>query len=179
MPHFINDTINIASLPKYEDLQLQKPHDKYWKIIVINLGIFLGILGVGATILMFFVKKPVPQPLLIVGLYILLTIILFVLFRLSFKNRGYAFRTHDVIYKSGIIVESTTIVPLNRIQHIELNEGIFSRMYHLGTLQIFSAGGQTGHIRISGIPIDEAKSIRDLLLRKLDLANHLPTENAE
>jgi len=78
-------------------------------------------------------------------------------------------RKHDVIYKNGIIAESTTIVPLNRIQHIELNEGIFSRAYKLGSLQLFTAGGQSGHIRISGIAIDEARSIRDLLLKKLDL----------
>lgn len=49
-------------------------------------------------------------------------------------------------------------------------------MYKLGSLQIFTAGGQTGHLHIAGIPIDVAKSIRDLLLKKLDLIENQSTE---
>ena len=105
-----------------------------------------------------------------------MAVLLFLLFRASFKKRGYAIRTKDVIYKSGIIAESTTIVPLNRIQHIELNEGLLSRIYKLGSLQIFTAGGQSGHLHIAGIPINEAKSIRDLLLNKLELIEKPTTE---
>lgn len=166
---FTNEAIDLDLLPKHEDIQLSRPHPDYWKIICINLLIFFGLLGIAIGILLFFVDEVKPNAKWIIPLYLALFAIFSLLFRASFKKRGYAIRTHDVIYKSGIIAESTTIVPLNRIQHIELNEGIFSRMYKLGSLQIFTAGGQTGHIHISGIAIDEAKSIRDLLLKKLDL----------
>jgi membrane protein YdbS with pleckstrin-like domain len=166
---FTNEVIDISSLPKYEEIALQHPHSDYWKIISINLSIFLSIIGIGAAILLIFIKEISAHMLVIISIYLVLAAILFLLYRASFKKRGYAIRTHDVIYKSGIIAESTTIVPLNRIQHIELNEGILSRAFHLGSLQLFTAGGQTGHIHISGIPIEEAKSIRDLLLKKLDL----------
>lgn len=179
MQLFTNDTIDIPALPKYEVVELHKPHSNYWKIIVINLLIFLGIIGIGAIVLTLTLVEYRAEAKFIIGIYSALTLILFLFFRLSFKNKGYAFRAHDVMYKSGIIVESTTIVPLNRIQHIELNQGVFSRMYQLGTLQIFTAGGQTGHIRISGIPIDEAKSLRDMILKKLDLIENQITKNAE
>jgi len=169
---FTNEVIDISSLPKYEEIALQHPHSNYWKIIYINLSIFLGLIGIGATILLIFINEIRTYTFLITAIYAALIAILFLLFRASFKKRGYAIRTHDVIYKSGIIAESTTIVPLNRIQHIELNEGILSRVFHLGSLQLFTAGGQTGHIHISGIPIEEAKNIRDLLLKKLDLTDH-------
>ncbi|KQM77102.1 hypothetical protein ASE74_17725 [Pedobacter sp. Leaf216] len=166
---FTNETIDLDQLPKYEEITLKKPHPDYWKIICINLLIFFGILGMGTTALLLLFKEIRPNAVWIIPAYIVLVVISFLLFRLSFKKRGYAMRKHDVIYKNGIIAESTTIVPLNRIQHIELNEGIFSRAYKLGSLQLFTAGGQSGHIRISGIAIDEARSIRDLLLKKLDL----------
>lgn len=176
MQSFTNETIDLDSLPKFEDIQLQKPHADYWKIICINLLIFLGIVGIGIVALIIFVEEISISAHLIIGIYLTLTLILFLLFRASFKKRGYAVRAHDVVYKSGIIAETTTIVPLNRIQHIELNEGILSRMYKLGSLQIFTAGGQTGHLHIAGIPIDVAKSIRDLLLKKLDLIENQFTE---
>jgi membrane protein YdbS with pleckstrin-like domain len=168
---FTNEVIDISSLPKYEEIALQHPHSDYWKIICINLSIFLGLIGIGAAMLLFFINEVRTHAFLITAIYLALAGILFLLFRVSFKKRGYAVRTHDVIYKSGIIAESTTIVPLNRIQHIELNEGILSRFFQLGSLQLFTAGGQTGHIHISGIPIEAAKNIRDLLLKKLDLTN--------
>ncbi|RQO69072.1 hypothetical protein DBR40_19035 [Pedobacter sp. KBW01] len=169
---FTNEVIDINSLPKYEEIELQHPHSNYWKIICINLSIFLSIIGIGAAVLLIFIKEISAYAFLIIAVYVALLAILFLLYRISFKKRGYAIRTHDVIYKSGIIAESTTIVPLNRIQHIELNEGILSRAFHLGSLQLFTAGGQTGHIHISGIPIEEAKNIRDLLLKKLDLIDN-------
>jgi len=172
---FTNEVINLDLLPKYENIQLSQPHRDYWKIICINLLIFFGLLGITMGILLFFVDEVKPNAKWIIPVYIILLTSFFLLFRVSFKKRGYAIRTHDVIYKSGIIAESTTIVPLNRIQHIELNEGLFSRIYQLGSLQLFTAGGQTGHIRISGIAIDEAKRIRDLLLNKLEQLEN-PTE---
>ncbi|GAA4201157.1 hypothetical protein GCM10022289_14130 [Pedobacter jeongneungensis] len=173
---FTNETVDLDHLPKYEEILLKQPHPDYWKIICINLSVFFGLMGIGLGSILFFVDEVRPNAIWIVPLYFTVVIIFFLLFRLSFKKRGYAVRTHDVIYKSGIIAESTTIVPLNRIQHIELNEGIFSRIYKLGSLQVFTAGGQSGHIHISGIAIEEAKSIRDLLLKKLDLLENPATE---
>ena len=166
---FTNETVDLDHLPKYEEISLKQPHSSYWKIICINLVIFFVLLGIGTAAILLFVDEIRPNAVWIVPLYFILALVFFLLFRLSFKKRGYAVRTHDVIYKSGIMAESTTIVPLNRIQHIELNEGIFSRIFKLGSLQLFTAGGQSGHIHISGIAIEEAKSIRDLLLKKLDL----------
>ena len=175
---FTNETIDLDRLPKYEEIALKQPHPNYWKIICINLLIFFGILGICVGAFLFFFEEIRPNAVWIIPVYFILVVISFLLYHLSFKKRGYAVRTHDVIYKSGIIAESTTIVPLNRIQHIELNEGIFARIYKLGSLQLFTAGGQSGHIHISGIAIDEARSIRDLLLKKLDLLEN-PTTGTE
>ena len=166
---FTNEAIDLDLLPKYEEISLNKPHSDYWKIICINLFICFIIVGIITGLGLTFVDEFKLHTISICIIYALFTSGLLLLFWLSFKKRGYAIRTRDVIYKSGIVAESTTIVPLNRIQHIELNEGIFSRMFKLGSLQIFTAGGQTGHLHIAGIPIEEAKSIRDLLLNKLDL----------
>jgi membrane protein YdbS with pleckstrin-like domain len=168
MLHFTNETIDLSNLPTYESVPLSKPHSNYWKVIVINLAIFLILLA-GALSALIISDSEVRENVLIIStLYLILAVFLFFIYRASFKKRGFALRDKDVIYKSGIIAETTTIVPLNRIQHVALNEGFFSRIFKLGKLQIYTAGGQSGHLMIAGIEIEKAKSMRDLLLRKLE-----------
>lgn len=173
---FTNEAIDIASLPKYEEISLTRPHADYWKIMCISFTLYFVFFSIIIALGAIYVADFNDIATITISGYLVFMVALFFILKISFKKRGYAIRTKDVIYKSGVIAESTTIVPLNRIQHIELNEGIFSRMYHLGTLQIFTAGGATGHLQISGIPIDEARSIRDLLLNKLDLLENQSTE---
>ncbi|MNR37605.1 Bacterial membrane flanked domain protein [compost metagenome] len=66
-----------------------------------------------------------------------------------------------------MIAETTIIVPLNRIQHVSLSEGVLSRMFALGTLQIYTAGGSSGEIKIAGIPIEQAKALKEALVQRL------------
>lgn len=169
MPEFTNEVIEIDSLPKYQSVNLTNPHPSYWKVMRINISIFIlfGALGLGLFI--FFNEKIRPYSIYLSIGFIVIAVLIFLLFRASFKKRGYALREKDIIYKSGIIAETTSIVPLNRIQHVALDEGLFSRMYKLATLQIYTAGGDSGHMHIAGIPIDRARSIKEALLKKLDL----------
>ncbi len=175
---FTNEPIAIDTLPKFEEVILKKPHADYLKIIWINLFIWIIFTGLPLILSLLFIDEVKPYFTSISIAYLIIVIIVCCLYHIGFNKRGYAVRTKDLIYKSGVIAESTTIIPLNRIQHIELNEGIFSRMFKLATLQIFTAGGQSGHLKVSGIPIDEAKSIRDLILQKLDLIGN-PSTNIE
>ncbi|QPH40830.1 PH domain-containing protein [Pedobacter endophyticus] len=173
---FTNEAIDIDALPKYEEILLNKPHRDYLKIIFIGFTIYFVVFGVAVGLGVTFIDELKPHALLIFLVYVGFMALLILLLVAGFKKRGYAIRTKDVIYKSGIIAESTTIVPLNRIQHIELNEGVFSRMFKVGTLQLFSAGGQSGHLNIAGIPIEQAKGIRDLLLKQLEGLDNQPTD---
>jgi membrane protein YdbS with pleckstrin-like domain len=174
MQQFTNEAIDTDQLPTYETVPLSKPHPSYWKVIIINLFIFLVLVGIALTVFIINVPEVNAQRYLIIGSYLVFAILLFAIYRASFKKRGYALREKDIIYKSGIIAETTTIVPLNRIQHVALDEGVFSRLFKLGKLQIYTAGGQSGHLMISGLEIEKAKNMKELLLRKL---NQIDTQN--
>lgn len=168
MDEFTNENIDLNKLPQYQEITLTAPHPNYWKVILINIFIFLFLTGAGLTVFLALNDEVKPQRLFIIGGYLIIAILIFVLYRASFKKRGFALREKDIVYKSGIIRETTTIVPLNRIQHVALDEGIFSRIFKLGKLQIFTAGGQSGHLHIGGIEVEKARSIKEMLLRKLD-----------
>lgn len=167
MQQFTNETIDINTLPKYEETKLTAPAPKYWSVMVLNLIIFTILSGGGLALLLLIDEDMRNNWLIFIGPFSLIIISLFILYRASFKRRGYALREKDVLYKSGVIAETTTIVPLNRIQHVALNEGFISRMFKLGTLHIYTAGGSSGEIRIAGIPIENAKAIKEVLMQQL------------
>ncbi len=167
MQAFTNSTIDLDTLPKYEEVPLTRLDPKYWRIIVINLIVFLAFIATGITLVIVFKNDLQTNWMLWGGLFIAFAAFLFLIYRASFKRRGFALREKDVLYKSGIIAETTTIVPLNRIQHVALNEGFLSRMFHLGSLQIYTAGGSSGEIKIAGVPIEQAKAIKETLVQRL------------
>ncbi len=167
MQPFTNETIDLNTLPKYEETPLTKPDRKYWKVIIINLSIFLLLMAVSLGLLTLFNESVQMNWMLWTALFIVFSVFLCLISRASFKRRGFALREKDVLYKSGIIAEKTTIIPLNRIQHVALNEGMFSRMFGLGTLQIYTASGSSGEIHIAGIEIEQAGAIREALVQRL------------
>lgn len=170
MPEFTNEVIAIDALPKYEQVKLNAPDPRYWKVIMINIGCIMGLSLVIFAFFLFIQEDIRRYSIWIAGGIFLFFLIIFFLYRLSFKKRGYALREKDILYKSGLIAEKTTIVPLNRIQHVALDEGLFSRIFGLATLQIHTAGGGTGHLHIAGVPVEQAKAIKEALLKRIELS---------
>lgn len=170
MIDFTNDKLDIGNLPKYEEVALNTVSKKYWNVVVINLIIFLLILATALTALLYFSPGSRPYIYVIIGGYLLLGIILFLLYKTDIDRRGYAVREKDILYRSGIIAVTTTIIPFSRIQHIALDEGLLSRMYNLGQLRIFTAGGSTGSLHIPGIEIEQARQIKEILMKQINLA---------
>lgn len=172
MQDFTNETIDLNQLPKYEEVILESPNKQYWNVIVINIALFFLICGVALLLLTLFNDDIKPYPLQIAVGFSIIVSLTFLLYSVSFKKRGYALREKDVIYKSGIIAETTTVVPLNRIQHVALDEGLFSRIFGLATLEIHTAGGSTGHMKIAGIPVEKAKIIKEALVKRIDILDN-------
>ncbi len=167
MENFINETIDTTQLPRFEEVQFSALHSSYWKVILINAVVFFSIMGIGLTLLLFF-----NQGLLVfllefsVAFFVFLSLAL-LLARISFKKKGFAFRTHDVLYKYGIIATNTIVIPYNRVQHVALHEGFISRYFGLAKIEIFTAGGSSSDIEIPGIEKEQAENIKQLLMGKI------------
>lgn len=168
MQDFTNETIDLNTLPNFEHTTLQPPHPNYWKVIAMNIIVTFLVIGSGLATFLFLNEDARPYTVYVTGCYIIILVLVLTIYYMSFKKRGYALREKDILYKSGVIAEKTTVVPLNRIQHVALDEGLFSRMVKLATLQIHTAGGATGHLHISGIPAEQARAIKDALLKQID-----------
>jgi len=165
---FVNNTIDTTALPKFEDVQLTPLHPSYIKVIGFNIALVFGIIAIAAGFAFYYLDELEPYKLAISGLYIFLVLITIVINVISFKTRGFAFREHDVIYRSGAISINTTIIPYNRVQHVAVHEGPISRWLDLATVEVFTAGGVGGDIKIPGLEKIHATAIKQLVVGKID-----------
>jgi uncharacterized protein len=85
---------------------------------------------------------------------------------LALPKRGYVLRDKDILFRQGLVWRSVTAVPFNRIQHVETSSGPFDRKFALATLQLFTAGGSGGDLKIDGLAVATAEQLRVYILRK-------------
>ncbi|MDO5972082.1 PH domain-containing protein [Flavivirga aquimarina] len=167
---FTNTQIDIETLPKVSDIALIPVEKSYIKIVLFNLCvIFISIIGTlfGLKFLKEDSKFDSIATTLIIGL-IVVFIVQFVVLVLGFKNRKYALREKDIIYTKGLLNFSTTILPFNRVQHVEISRSFLARKLNLATLEIYTAGESGSDLKIGGLPEDVAESINEYLTTMLD-----------
>ena len=85
----------------------------------------------------------------------------------SVPKMGYAVRDKDIVYKSGVFWHTVTAIPFNRIQHVEKSSTPLDRRFNIATLQLFTAGGSGGDLKIHGLPADTAEQLRVFILDKV------------
>lgn len=167
---FENPQIEINELPSTGALDFKKLDPRYLTIKIINHFIFFTFLGTG-LVLFAWLKDGFPfNPiyLIILGAWVLFYIVSLWYMVKAFRFKGYALRNQDIIYKNGWFWSSTTTVPFNRIQHCELSQGPFEKMYNLAKLNVFTAGGQGSDLRLPGLKKEEAASIKEFLVNQIN-----------
>lgn len=167
MEDFLNETINTKELPRFEEVKFSKLEDAYWKVILINIGIFFLILGIAIGLVNYFMEEFSGNLGYFITIYFTLLILVLGFSRLGFKKKGFAFRAHDVLFRSGIIATNTIVIPYNRIQHVALHESFISRIFGLAKVEIFTAGASSSDLEIAGIEKEEAENIKQLLMGKI------------
>ncbi len=169
MENFTNETIDTKQLPKFEEVELTSLHPKYLKVVVINSFIFIAILVLCYFILLFFetenISTKLSIQLAIATAVVSICVLLFSI--IGYKKKAFAFRNHDVIFRSGVVATNTMVIPYNRVQHVALHESFISRFFGLAKVEIFTAGGSSSDIEIPGIEKEEAENIKQLLMGKI------------
>jgi len=171
---FQNPEIALAELPDMDDLAWQPMHPRYARrmqterLIVVLIALAVSfvpdIVSGGA----FAPTVPIWVLVIVVAIPILTWPLL------SVPKRGYVVRDKDMVFKSGIVWRSVTAVPFNRVQHVETSNTPLDRKFGLANLQLFTAGGSGGDLRISGLGADTAEQLRVYILGKVgaSIENH-------
>lgn len=169
MEEFTNSTVSFDSLPKFESVPLQPLNKNYLNVVYISNAIFSVVLAVGLTLFILFNETVRENVILWISILVLLIALLFWTSNISFRKKGYALREKDILFRKGILSTTTTVIPFNRIQHVALHEGVFSRMYQLSELQVYTAGGSSSDLHIPGLPREEAERIKTFLLNNISV----------
>jgi uncharacterized protein len=168
MSSFTNAPLSVEQLPRTEDTPLQKLPEVYLRVMHISTAITYSIIATLYTLFQFIPDLEIPYAPWGYALIGALSILGFTANHIKFNYRAYALRQHDILFRSGMLSIRTTVIPRSRIQHVTIQEGPLLRMHSLASLSIFTAGGSTSDLRISGLPRETAVAIKEHLTRKSD-----------
>ncbi len=160
-----NSQIFETNLPEIEKVKFKRIHKNYLKVILLNIFLFCTLL-ITANILLFLFKDSLYtyiQPIYVYTSIFLFSLLLLLYYYIGFTKRKYAIRQKDISYKSGVFIKSTTTVPFNRIQHIEIDEGFFSRFFKLASINIYTAGAEGKDLEIRGVSKENAFRIKEFI----------------
>lgn len=167
MENYTNDPIDTVRLPRFEEVALTPLQPAYLKIVWLNLSIIFIVVAAIAGSAIYFIEELTSNWLIVIIIYVVIAVLSVLFSMINYRNKGFAFRTHDAIYRSGAIGITTTIIPYNRVQHVALHEGFIARKLGLAEIEIFTAGGDKSDIRIPGIEKEHAEKIKQLLMGKI------------
>lgn len=85
----------------------------------------------------------------------------------AYYHKGYAFRQHDISYKSGIIFPKLTTIPFSKVQQVSINRNPISRLFNLCSVEIVDGAQSLSDLKIPGLKEDTANKILNLITEKL------------
>ena len=166
---FENNQLPSQHLPSIDDIQFESLELNYQKVSIYFTAFFfiaaiIIYLGIGI-----FVEELFASPLIwivVVGWILVASFFIFLSYK-SYFYEGFALRQKDVVYKSGMWFRSTIIVPFNRVQHCEINQGPIDRYFGLSELSLFTAGGSSSDLNIPGLSQETAAKLKQFITNKV------------
>ena len=168
MDTFINEQIDIKSLPVVEDLIFQPLEKKYLTVLLIGRVILVFVLIAHFIAGIFWFGSEVPQyfAYLAIFLFLMLVVLLFVSTLKGFSHKRYALRQNDIVFKTGWLWKDMTTIPFNRVQHVSIDQGPIERNFTLAKLKIYTAGGSSSDLIIPGIHPQTAETLKEFITSK-------------
>ncbi len=135
----------------------------------------IGCLWLGAGLAAFLLFVPGeaggPVPFLRTALPVLLAVyaVVAVGIRPRIKHRVYRWEiTADAAYtRSGWLTQTWTLVPISRIQTVDVTRGVLQQLFGLATVAVLTASSQ-GTVRIWHLEHDVAQRVADDLARRAE-----------
>jgi hypothetical protein len=95
-------------------------------------------------------------PALLLGL-----VLLFVLPPRRFRAWGYSMDVEELQVTRGTVTRVHTVVPLDRVQHIDVSEGPLERSFGICRLVVHTAGTLHSQVVVPGLRRQTAEAMRD------------------
>ena len=137
--------------------------------LIIIIYIFRFVMTAAATIQDFiinFVKVPLVEATTIILLLLMLILILWIIWDLlSWKYTTYTLTNYRVIFEKGIIRKDKTYMHYDKIQDINVSQGIIERLISSGDISIYG-GHERTRLILNDIP--NPKKVEDMINRMIE-----------
>lgn len=157
---FSNHLIDITELPKIQEIKYITVDSKYLRIMMFNRIFVFTLMVVAFLVIHYFTNEDFDFVWQFFSIWSGLFLVVLLYGYLKFKTLAFAVREKDIVFKRGVLVLKSTIIPFNRIQHVAINQGPLMRWMDLSNLKIFTAGGSTSDLSINGLSSEVAESIK-------------------
>lgn len=90
----------------------------------------------------------------------------------AWRAWGYRMDPRELHLRCGVITKVETVVPLARVQHIDIAQGPVERAFKVNRLMLHTAGTAHALVVLPGLPRETAEAIRD------EIRTHIQSEAA-
>lgn len=81
--------------------------------------------------------------------------------RLRYRFWTFTLTDQELVLERGILNRIRTIVPLRRVQHLDVSQDILEREFDLGKLIVHTAGTRSSEVVVPGLLLERAELLRD------------------
>jgi membrane protein YdbS with pleckstrin-like domain len=84
-----------------------------------------------------------------------------------YRAWGYDVAEDELYVQNGIWLQTLTVVPFGRVQHIDVSQGPIERRYGVGVLTLHTAGTRASAVMLPGLEMADAERMRDEIRGKI------------
>jgi hypothetical protein len=112
-------------------------------------------------------KSSMPIGLVAAVALLLGAVLVLVLPERRYRAWGYDATSDELYVQNGIWLQTLTVVPFGRVQHIDVSQGPLERRYGVGALTLHTAGTRASAVVLPGLDMADAERMRDEIRGKI------------
>ena len=141
---------------------LHPPHKKLIRINMILRSLILLAVAVAAEFVLR-MQLGVQPGMVLIPVALFAAMLVFVLPGRIYRRWGYDMGDEQLRVLRGFLWRTDTIVPFNRIQHIDVAQGPLQRLFGLSTLIVHTAGTHNSIVTLPGLATADAETMRETI----------------
>jgi len=151
------------------EIELTPLLQNYKKLLILQSSLLFLIILIPGIALYILESEETPTIVFIIGaiLWVLLFSLRLLVILKGFSRKAYSLQEKDIHFQTGYINRKFISIPINRIQHIEIKEGLLSRILGLAQIKLYTAGNGSHDLSLKGISLHTATEIKNTLSKTI------------
>jgi membrane protein YdbS with pleckstrin-like domain len=141
---------------------LHPPQKSLIRISMVIRAVILLMLGLAAEVALQIQLGTAPG-LTLIPVALLAAMVILLLPDRIYRRWGYDMGDEQLRVLRGFLWRTDTIVPFNRIQHIDVAQGPLQRLFGLSTLIVHTAGTHNSIVTLPGLATADAENMRETI----------------